>query len=117
MRRPGADGALCAPRAYLVQASATKLRLGRVDVGTVPLRVDEWFHRILCGSAGDELAISAPPPRMAGYPDIDGQTSQRAEAALEVGLLLWILRCAQAPQVARAHHVQHAVSVENVERP
>src|SRR5688572_28324969 len=105
------------PQGGLVQASAAEFRLGRVDVGTISLRVDKRLHWILCGSAGHEFAISAPPPRMASDPDVSGKAPQHSEAALKVGLLVWILRCGQAPQVARAHDVQNAVTVTNVERP
>ena len=101
----------------LVHASAAEVRLCRVDISTVPLRVDKRFHRILGGSASDEFAISAPPPRMASDPDVNGKAPEHAEAALEVGCLIWILRRGQPPQVARAHDVQHAVTVTNVERP
>ena len=38
-------------------------------------------------------------------------------AALDVGRLLRIPRLGQPPQVARAHDVQHAITVTNVERP
>ena len=75
----------------LVQAAAAEFRLGTVDVGMVPLRVDERFHRVLRSSAGDEFAISAPPSRMARHPDVDGEASEHSEAAFEIGLLLWIL--------------------------
>src|SRR3954451_18559766 len=92
-------------------------RLGSVDVGMVPLRVDERFHCVLRSSAGDEFAISAPPSRMARHPDVNGEASEHSETALEVSRLLWILRCGQPPQVARAHDVQHAITGTNVERP
>src|SRR3954468_20139529 len=104
-------------RVNLVQASAAEFRLGSVDVGMVPLRVDERLYCVLPSSAGDEFAISAPPSRMARHPDVNGEASEHPEAALEVGLLLWVLRCGQPPQVARAHDVQHAITVTNVERP
>ena len=38
-------------------------------------------------------------------------------AALDVGRLLRIPRCGQPSQVARAHDVQHAITVTNDERP
>src|SRR3954452_1930468 len=104
-------------RVSLVQASAAEFRLGSVDIRMVPLRVDERLHCVLRSSAGDEFAISAPPSRMARHPDVNGEASEHSEAALEVGLLLWILGCGQPPQVARAHNVQHAITVTNLERP
>ena len=101
-----------------MQTSAAEFRFSRVDVGTVPLRVDEWFDWILCRSTGDEFAISAPPPCMARDPDVNGEASEHFEAALKVGLLLWLLgRGSQPSQVARAHDVQHAITVRNLERP
>src|SRR6187200_3225500 len=101
----------------LVQASAAEFRLGSVDVGMVPLSVDERLHCVLRDIAGDEFAISAPPSRMARHPDVNGEAFEHSEAALEVGLLLWILRCGHASQVARAHDVQHAITITNLERP
>src|SRR5260221_3982785 len=77
-------------RVNLVQASAAEFRLGSVDIGMVPLRVDERFHCVLRSSAGEEFAISAPPSRMARHPDVNREASEHSEAALEVGLLLWI---------------------------
>ena len=50
---------------------------------------------------------------MARHPDVSGEASEHSEAAPEAGLLLWILRCSQPPQVARAHNVQHAITVTN----
>ena len=54
---------------------------------------------------------------MAGHPDVGGEAPQHAEAALAVGLLFWIPRRCQHPEVARAHDVQHAVTVADGERP
>jgi len=104
-------------RVNLVQASAAEFRLASVDVGMVPLRVDERLYCVLRSSAGEEFAISAPPSRMARHPDVNREASEHSKAALEVGLLLWIPRCGQPPQVARAHDVQHAITVTNLERP
>lgn len=92
-------------------------RLGRVDVGTVALRVDEWIRRVPRGGAGDELAVPAPPSCMAGHPDVRGEAPQQAEAALEVGPLLWIPHPPQRSQIASAHDVQHAVTAADGERP
>src|SRR3954467_7612596 len=97
--------------------SPAELRLGSVDVGTVTLRVDERFHRVLRGGASDKLAVPAPPSCMAGHPDVSGEAPQHPEAALEVGPLLWIPHPTQRHQVASAHDVQHAVIVTNGEGP
>ena len=55
-----------------MQTSAAEFRLGSVDVGMVPLRVDERFYGVLRSSADEEFAISAPPSRMARHPDVNG---------------------------------------------
>src|SRR5262245_25098214 len=101
----------------LVHATASELRLGRVDEGAIALGVDERVNGVLRGRTRNELAVPAPPPCVSGHPDVSGQAPQQAEAALAVGRLFWIRRRSQHPRVAHARDVQNAVAIVDGERP
>src|SRR5687768_12182024 len=96
--------------AALVHPPAAESLLRSVDVGVISLGIDERLDRAVRRGAGDELAVPPPLPRVTGHPDVDGKAPQHAEAALEVGLLLGILRDGQDTQVTSAHDVEHAVA-------
>src|SRR5262245_41766034 len=97
--------------------AAVEFCLSGVDVGAIPVRVDERVHGILRGAACDELAVPAPPSGMTRHPDIGRETPEHADAALAVCSLFWISRGCQHPEVTRAYDIQHAVTVADGERP
>ena len=99
----------------LMHAPGAEFRFGGVDVGAIALRVDKRIHRVLRGGTRDELAVPAPRSRMVGDPDVGGETSQHAQAALAVGLLFRIPRRCQHSGVTHAHHVQDPVAIADGE--
>src|SRR5688500_2953302 len=99
----------------LVHPTLAQFRFGGIDESAVALGVDERVYRVLRSGARDELAVPAPRTRMVGHPDVGGETSQQAQAALAVSLLFWVPRGCQHPEVGHAHDVQHPVTVADGE--
>src|ERR1044072_1805027 len=88
-----------------------EFRLGAVDVPTVALWVDERVHRVFRRLARDEFAVTTPRSAARRHPDVSGKAAKHAQAAFDVGALLWIPHHRHDSEWADADDVQYALTV------